>query len=137
MSSKSVQKRIEIQKQATDEDIVFEVLGHVGRILNGSKSAPAGHFRFWNANVYVDKVDHTDAIKVWFGDIDLKDDADKLRELARRLGRRVFVTKEMPYRFETVTVTRLESESVAANEKGTYGPHTVAVEFCPEREEDR
>ncbi len=87
-------------------DAVVVAIGHMGQMLSGSKSAPKGQTVFWNGNIYDSK-----ANKLWFGDINVTKMKKAIQELANKLGERLFVTKESPYRFETVTVERLVSDA--------------------------
>jgi len=67
----------------------------MGRMISGSKTSPKGHVCVFNANVCTKSKG-----KIWYGDIDLTDDADALRALANREGETVFVLREMDARFQ-------------------------------------
>ena len=78
-------------------------------MVSGSKSEylrrHPTHFVFFNANLY-----GSDAAKLWFGDVDFNQDTDKLLHLADTLGETIYVTREMPFRFEEpLTLDRLEA----------------------------
>lgn len=83
-------------------DTATKHLGHNGRMLSGSKSAYANanpkHRVCFNGNVFAGDT----AQKLWYGDIDLDRPGtlDSLRALAGELGCHVYVTSEMPFRFE-------------------------------------
>lgn len=84
---------IEISPHAT------EILGEHGRLLSWSKSAyrnehPEDEVLF-NACVFSE-----DGLLIWFGDLNLTLEADRLQRLADRLGRAIYVTPELPYRFQ-------------------------------------
>ena len=86
--------------RAESWDEAEAILGKCGRLLHQSKVTytrqhPNSNPVF-NANVCIA------AGKVWFGDIDvgLKDDADKLKRLAKVLGQRVYVLREHDGRFD-------------------------------------
>lgn len=87
-------------------------LGWCGRLLSWSKSEyrkeHPTHRVFYNANVYT-IVDGT-AIKLWYGDVDLTADQSTLQALVDELGKSIYITFEQPYRFEEVTVERLEAD---------------------------
>lgn len=101
-------KRIAIQKQEVDgplglkknrEQLVAEHLGHMGAMLSGSKSDylhrhPTDKV-FFNANLY-----DSEAVKLWFGDFNVSRDGKRLQALADSLGETLYVTTEMPYRFQ-------------------------------------
>jgi len=79
------------------EKTAEEQLGLRGRMLLGSKSGyrimfPC-NFVVFNANLIVD------GKKVWFGDIDVSRDVIKLKSIARKVGKRVYVLSEMDGRF--------------------------------------
>ncbi|SRR6266702_6065235 len=65
-----------------------------GRMLSASKTAPKGHICVWNANIVTENKD-----KVWFGDLDLTDDAEALQWYADDLGLTIYVMYEMDARF--------------------------------------
>lgn len=74
------------------------ILGFPGRMISGSKSGYRMRFPdnrpVFNANVCVESG------KIWYGDLDLTLDGDKLQGLANELGERVYVLYEMDARFE-------------------------------------
>lgn len=74
-----------------------EILGTAGRMISASKSgysrAHPDNLPVFNANVC------TDDGKIWFGDLDLTVDEPKLVELARTLGRKIYVLPELAGRF--------------------------------------
>lgn len=105
-----------------EHEVVERFLGHMGRMLSGSKSGYLdrfpGHRCFFNGNVYAG-----DGRKLWYGDIDLTKDEKVLQALAGELGTRLYVTREMPFRFEQVTVQQLDNACL--------GEHPSAVRFDP------
>lgn len=86
--------------------LAYETLGPMGRMLSGSKSAYANahpkHTVYFNGNVY-----DSSATKLWYGDVDLTKDGTKLKQLARQLGESLYVTREMPFRFDGATPVSL------------------------------
>jgi hypothetical protein len=113
------------------------ILGYPGRMMSASKSGynknyPA-NVAVFNSNVVTEKLG-----KIWFGDIDLTLDGDKLKALAETLGEKVYVLREMAARFENENSPQLD-KSVAIFEKdniifGTelkiYGREEYQVEIC-------
>lgn len=103
------------------QGVINEALGFPGRMLSGSKSAYANahptHRVFFNGNVY-----DLRGNKLWYGDVDLTRDAAALARVARAAGG-IFVTREMPYRFDQVTVQQLEA--------GCLGEFPSAVRIDP------
>lgn len=81
-------------------DEVYRILGKQGRLIDLSKSDYTISHKdgrpIFNANVVVGMA------KVWFGDLDLavKQDRDRLQELADSAGDTVYVLYEMDGRFE-------------------------------------
>lgn len=65
-----------------------------GRMISGSKKGPKGHVCVFNANVCTKSRG-----KIWFGDLDLMDDAEDLRKLAASEGEEIYVLYEMDGRF--------------------------------------
>ena len=66
----------------------------MGRMLNGSKTAPKGHVCVFNANVCTKTRG-----KIWFGDLDLTADVADLKRLAAEQGEDIYVLREMDARF--------------------------------------
>ena len=96
----SIDKIIEI------EDTAIEILGSLGRMLSASKSFYLEQFPenkvVFNANVY------TKNGKIWYGDIDVTKDSEKVDALATELGERVYVLREMDGRFDNEGSPKLE-----------------------------
>jgi hypothetical protein len=83
------------------------VLGYAGRMMSGSKSGysktnPA-NVPVFNGNVVTEKLG-----KVWYGDLDLTLDGEKLQALAVALGEKVYVLREMAARFENENKPQLD-----------------------------
>lgn len=81
-------------------DTLFYAHGFpLGRLICGSKSAYTkrypDHDVVFNANIITKKRG-----KIWYGDIDLTIDADKLNELSKELGETIYVLYENDCRFE-------------------------------------
>jgi hypothetical protein len=69
-----------------------------GRMISGSKTAPKGHFCVFNANVCTKSRG-----KIWFGDLDITDDAADLQRLAETMGEDIYVLREVDGRFRNET----------------------------------
>jgi len=82
--------------------LVDELLGRPGRMLSGSKTAPAEKRVVWNANVIAGDE------KIWYGDISITDSEENLQELANKLGEKIYVLREMDARFENEKKPRLD-----------------------------
>jgi hypothetical protein len=74
------------------------ILGHDGRMISPSKSSYREKFPenlvVFNANICTSKE------KIWYGDIDVTLDREKLKSLASEMGEEIFVLREMDGRFE-------------------------------------
>lgn len=69
---------------------------YVGRMISGNKRSPDGHQCVWNANI----VTRSEG-KVWFGDINITKDGEKLKKIAEQYGEPLYVLREKDCRFET------------------------------------
>jgi len=75
-----------------------------GRIISGSKRGPKGHVCVFNANVCTKSQG-----KIWFGDIDLTDDAADLARLAAEKREDVYVLREKDARFMNEAAPKFEN----------------------------
>jgi len=77
---------------------VEQILGSCGRMISGSKTDYLRRFPdnlvIFNANIC------TDEGKVWFGDLDITMDHEKLAEVAIALNRRIYILYEHDARFK-------------------------------------
>lgn len=77
------------------------ILGRPGKLISPSKSfyleQHPDHKVYFNACIFNRKYE-----EIWFGDIDLTKDTDKLQRVANVVGD-IYVTREMPYRFKGLT----------------------------------
>lgn len=77
---------------------VEKILGPAGRLISGSKSsyqtAHRDHRVLFNACIFDEK-----GQEVWFGDIDLTEEEDKLKKVAAKIGK-ITVTPEHPFRWD-------------------------------------
>ena len=67
-----------------------------GRIISGGKQSPPGCKCVWNANIISPKMG-----KVWYGDINLTREGDKLKKVASEIGEVLYVLRESDARFGT------------------------------------
>jgi hypothetical protein len=78
---------------------VERILGPAGYLLSASKSdyreRHPDHEVLFNACLFTD-----DGVEIWFGDIDITNDHDRLQQVADLLGERLVLTPEKPYRFQ-------------------------------------
>jgi hypothetical protein len=87
---------------------VEDLLGPAGRMLSASKSSyrrkHPDRDALFNACVFAiataDPADEPDAEQVWFGDVDLDLDGDRLQRAADAIGMRLVLTREQPFRFD-------------------------------------
>lgn len=77
---------------------IEEAVGGYGRQISGSKTAPKGHEVFFNACIF-----DSDFRQVWYGDFDFTVDSEKLQKVASMFCEKLYVTREMPFRFEPLT----------------------------------
>ena len=77
-----------------------------GRMLSGSKSgymnANPNNEVYFNANIF------TRNEKIWFGDIDITIDRDKLQTIADAMGTKLYVLREMDGRFENEDISEIQ-----------------------------
>jgi hypothetical protein len=98
-------------------DQIVEILGHRGRLVSGSK----GQYRWDNPRnvvVFNGNLCTKSQGKIWYGDIDVTMDENKLIRLAEVLGETVYVLYESDARFENEQTPKLEKAVYAVSEKG-------------------
>lgn len=88
-----------MEETKTTTDILVDNIGNLGRMISGSKSGyrmsnPDGEPIF-NGNIIVNGEG-----KVWYGDLDVKKEADKLQNAANKLGKPIYILREHDARFE-------------------------------------
>jgi len=77
-----------------------------GRLVAGSKSSYKNkypdHEVYFNANIF------TLSGKIWWGDVDVTLDQEKLERIAEEMGMKLFVLREMDGRFENEDISEIE-----------------------------
>lgn len=112
-----------LSQSMSPDDVAVKHLGHHGTMISGSKSGylhshPKSEV-FFNANLY-----NAEAIKIWFGDVDITKSRTKLQELAKALGGPIYLTREQPWRWDMdMTVEKLEA--------GMKGEYPDVYKFTP------
>ena len=75
---------------------VFQRHGlYPGRMISGGKTAPKGHVAVFNSNIVIEK--HG---KIWYGDINITLERDKLQAVANELCRDLYILREHDARFD-------------------------------------
>ena len=97
----------------TTEQYLKDAKFNIARMISWSKSTyrqqyPT-HMIIFNANIFTEEEG-----KVWYGDLDLTLDGDKLQEVATDAGRTLYVLYEMDGRFgkENQDVSKLQEVAV-------------------------
>ena len=68
---------------------------NMGRMISASKSGyPPHNFAIFNANIIT-----LSEGKIWYGDLDLTEDGEKLKDIAAETGETLFVLREPDARF--------------------------------------
>lgn len=75
-------------------DEAEDILGPAGAMLAATKSAYPGEDVYWNACVFT-----KEGVQIWHGDFHYGRDGEKLQELANKIGQKVILTPEQPFRF--------------------------------------
>jgi len=80
-------------------EILMETVGAIGRMICGEKSSYdrkyPDHKTYFNSNIFADGLG-----KIWYGDIDFTLDEPKLKLLAKRLNKTIYLVKEHDGRFD-------------------------------------
>jgi len=90
-----------------------------GRMISLSKSrygeSHPNHKVYFNACIFDKK-----AKEVWYGDIDITEDEDKLKQIAKESKQTFYVTPEHPFRmdFNKVTKKQLENDEYVVKFNG-------------------
>jgi hypothetical protein len=91
-------------------------MGYNGRMMSGSKS---GYQKAHKANVVVfnGNLCTKEFGKIWYGDMDLTLDLDKIKELSTELKVEIFVLREMDARFDNENTPDFSKFVVAVNQE--------------------
>lgn len=93
-------------------------LGFPGKMISASKSGYSQRFPenlvLFNSNVC------TDEGKIWWGDIDVTKSRENLSELAKEMGKTIYVLFEMDGRFENEKEPKINRAPVKFLPDGTY-----------------
>jgi hypothetical protein len=87
-------------------EAAVRILGHQGKMISGSKSgyrrARPENLAVFNSNVCVVRrfILKKRGEKIWYGDIDITESREQLKELAREIGKEICVLYESDARFE-------------------------------------
>lgn len=85
----------------------------LGRLISGSKSRYREQYPnnevYFNANVFV-----LGEGKIWYGDLDITRDGEILEEIAREIGKNLFILKEMDGRFGNENLSDVEILKLAS-----------------------
>ena len=104
-------------KQMLVYSLLTEKLGISGRMISGSKSGYRERFpdnlAIFNANVCVE------GKKIWYGDIDVTQSAEDLKEIAIKSGETIHILYEMDARFEFENDPQIKNAAVTIRPDGT------------------
>lgn len=109
------------------QEVAREILGSPGKMIGASKSGYnqmyPDHIVVFNSNIFMGK------FKLWFGDIDITDSLDSLKELASSVGEKIYVLFEMDGRFGNEKNPHLENAVVMINPDGqvTFKDHIQSL----------
>jgi hypothetical protein len=99
-------------------ETIIEKLGLPGRMISGSKSGYRERYpsnlAIFNANLCIESG------KIWFGDLDLSLEKEKLVEISSEMGETVYVLYEMDGRFEHEDSPRLDRAVAKFFPDGSY-----------------
>lgn len=80
------------------QQVAKDILGYPGKMISGSKSFYRekfpDHVVVFNSNIFVGKT------KIWYGDLDITESMDTLKDLASAIGEKLYVLYESDGRFE-------------------------------------
>lgn len=112
--------------------VICETVGPIGRMISGSKSgymsSRENHLVIFNANLCLEGEG-----KVWYGDLDVTLDKERLAAAAVSLGQDVYVLREMDARFENESKPKLKEAIVIFKADGTtkIGKNSVYTVIDP------
>lgn len=87
-------------------DLFLEEKLNFGRLLSASKSdyrdENPNNEVYFNANIF------TKRGKVWWGDLDITFDAEKIERISEASGEKLYILKEMDGRFENEGISEIQ-----------------------------
>jgi len=102
-----------------EEDVAEDFLGLCGRLISSSKSVYVNKFPdhtvVFNANIC------TANNKIWFGDLNITIDSNKLQNLAEEVGETIYILREHDARFYSENNPRLaKAVAIFSPERGKH-----------------
>ena len=108
--------------------LLMETIGFPGRMISMSKSAYVDSKKtsvpIFNANICT-----KESGKIWFGDLDVTLDKEKLSALATGMGQDIYVLRELDARFENEEHPRLDQFVIVFKADGTWKLNESTVYF--------
>ncbi len=103
------------------QQVAKDILGYPGKMISGSKSFYRekfpDHVVVFNSNIFVGKT------KIWFGDLDITESIDNLKDLALSLGEKVYILFEYDGRFDKEKNPSLDNAVITIGEHGEVSLH--------------
>ena len=89
-------KKDSSMSEYTMYDVFYKHKLVCGRMISSSKKSPTGNICVWNANIVTKS-----SGKIWFGDLNLTKEGDRLKKIAAEIGEALYVLREKDCRFDT------------------------------------
>ena len=86
----------------------------LGRMISFDKKCPKDHICVFNANICIKSRG-----KIWFGDLDITADEEKLRAFAARQGEDLYILREMDARFRNEDTPKYENAVAIVSPDGS------------------
>jgi len=103
------------------QQVAKDILGYPGKMISGSKSFYVktfpDHVVVFNSNIFVGKT------KIWFGDLDITESIDNLKDLALSLGEKIYILFEYDGRFDKEKNPSLDNAVITIGEHGEVSLH--------------
>ena len=107
-------------------EVAKEALGYPGKMISGSKRFYSrtfpDHVVVFNANLFVGKT------KIWYGDIDVTESLETLKELASAIGEKLYVLFESDGRFDKEKNPSLDNAVIVLDPSGDLKLHPTLEE---------
>lgn len=107
-------------------EVAKETLGYPGKMISGSKSfyrrTFPDHVVVFNANLFVGKT------KIWYGDIDVTESLETLKDLASAIGEKLYVLFESDGRFDKEKNPSLDNAVIVLDPSGDLKLHHLLEE---------